>query len=220
MKHRLDRDGMAKRAAQELKDGDYVNLGFGIPNLCPPYAPEGVTFQTENGAIGYGPLVMEDELDKADFHYHDAIGRFWVPAPGMALFDVLTSFAMVRSGRMIVILGGLQVSEKGDLANWSTGGPLGGTIGGAMDLAFGSKRVIVTMEHTTREGEHRLLKQCTYPLTARECVDLIVTDLAVVKVVPEGLVLKEIAPGWSVDEIQQATGPRLIIAPDLKEIEI
>jgi 3-oxoacid CoA-transferase B subunit len=220
MKQRLDRNMIAKRAAQELKDGDYVNLGFGLPNLCPPYADEGVIFQTENGAIGYGPLVMEDEIEKADFHYHDAIGRFWVPAPGMACFDVLTSFAMIRSGRMIAILGALQVSEKGDLANWSSGGDSGGTIGGAMDLAFGSKRVIVTMDHTTREQEPRIVKECTYPLTYRQCVDLMVTDLAVIEVAPEGLLLKEVAPGWSVDEVQALTEPKLIPAPDLKEMEL
>jgi len=220
MKQRLERSGIAKRAAQEFRSGDYVNLGFGVPNLCPPYAHEGVTFQTENGAIGYGPLVMEDEIEKADFHYHDAIGRFWVPAPGMACFDVLTSFAMIRSGRMIAILGALQVSEKGDLANWSSGGDSGGTIGGAMDLAFGSKRVIVTMDHTTREQEPRIVKECTYPLTYRQCVDLMVTDLAVIKVTPEGLLLKEVAPGWSVNEVQALTEPELIPAPDLKEMEL
>ena len=220
MKQRLSRDLIAKRAARELKDGDYVNLGFGVPNLCPPYAHEGVTFQTENGAIGYGPLVMEDEIEKADFHYHDAIGRFWVPAPGMACFDVLTSFAMIRSGRMIAILGALQVSEKGDLANWSSGGDSGGTIGGAMDLAFGSKRVIVTMDHTTREQEPRIVKECTYPLTYRQCVDLMVTDLAVIKVTPEGLLLKEVAPGWSVNEVQALTEPEQIPAPDLKAMEL
>ncbi len=219
MKQRLDREGIAKRAAKELKDGDYVNLGLGMPNLCASYAVEGVIFQTENGAIGYGPLVPADESEKADFHYHDAIGRFWIPAPGMACFDVLTSFAMIRSGRMITILGGLQVSEKGDLANWSTGA-LGGTIGGAMDLAFGSKRVIVTMEHTTKEGKPRIVKECTYPLTAKECVDVIVTDLAVIKVTPQGLLLMEVVPGGTAEEVQALTEPELIVAPDLKEIEL
>ena len=220
MKQRLDREGIAKRAAKELKEGDYVNLGFGIPNLCADYADEGVIFQTENGAIGYGPLVSPDEPEKADFHYHDAIGRFWVPAPGMACFDVLASFAMIRSGRMTVILGALEVSEKGDIANWSTGGALGGTIGGAMDLAFGSKRVIVTMEHNTREGKPRIVKECTYPLTAKERVDLIFTDLAVIKVTPQGLLLMEVVPGWTVEEVQALTEPDLIVAPDLKEIEL
>ena len=219
MKQRLEREAIAKRAAMELRSGDYVNLGFGLPNVCAAYAEEGVVFQTENGAIGYGPLVPADQIEKADFHYHDAIGRFWIPAPGMACFDVVTSFIMIRSGRMITILGGLQVSEKGDLANWSTG-ETGGTVGGAMDLAFGSKSVIVIMEHNTREGKPRVVRECAYPLTAKQCVDLIVTDLAVVKVTPEGLVLRETAPGWTADEVQQLTEPRLIMAPDLKEMEL
>ena len=220
MKQRLDREGIAKRAAKELKDGDYVNLGLGIPNLCASYAVEGVIFQTENGAMGYGPLVPADESEKADFHYHDAIGRFWIPAPGMSVFDVLTSFVMIRSGRMTVILGALEISEKGDIANWSTGGALGGTIGGAMDLAFGSKRVIITMEHNTRDGKPRIVKECTYPLTAKECVDLIVTDLAVIKVTPQGLLLMEVVPGGTAEEVQALTEPELIVAPDLKEIEL
>jgi acetate CoA/acetoacetate CoA-transferase beta subunit len=219
MKQRLEREAIAKRAAMELRSGDYVNLGFGLPNVCAAYAEEGVVFQTENGAIGYGPLVPADQIEKADFHYHDAIGRFWIPAPGMACFDVVTSFIMIRSGRMITILGGLQVSEKGDLANWSTG-ETGGTVGGAMDLAFGSKSVIVIMEHNTREGKPRIVRECAYPLTAKQCVDLIVTDLAVVKVTPEGLVLRETAPGWTADEVQQLTEPRLIMASDLKEMAL
>jgi 3-oxoacid CoA-transferase B subunit len=219
MKPGLDRKGVAKRAAQELKSGDYVNLGFGMPNLVADYADKGVIFQTENGAIGYGPLVPSTDKESADFHYHDAIGRFWVPAPGMAVFDVLTSFAMIRGGRMIAVLGGLQVSEKGDLANWSTGGPQGGIIGGAMDLAFGAKKVIVTMGHTTKNGEPRILKKCTLPVTAKECVDLIVTDIAMIEVTPKGLVLKEVAPGWTPKEVQALTEPELKIAPDLKEIE-
>jgi 3-oxoacid CoA-transferase B subunit len=220
MKQRLDRNGIAKRTARELKSGEYVNLGFGIPNLVADYADKGVIFQTENGAIGYGPLVPSTDKESADFHYHDAIGRFWVPAPGMALFDVLTSFAMIRTGRMTAILGGLQVSEKGDLANWNTGGPEGGIIGGAMDLAFGAKKVIVTMGHTTKDGKPRILKKCTLPLTSIGCVDVIVTDIALIEVTPKGLVLKEVAPGWTAREVQELTGARLKIAPDLKEIAL
>ena len=220
-KQRLDRDIIAMRAAKELKDGDYVNLGLGIPNLCALYIPEGVIFQSENGALGYGPLVMEDEIEKAEFHYVDAGGRFWTPEPGMALFDLLTSFAMIRGGRLITILGGLQVSQKGDLANWNVSGDaLGGTIGGGMDLAVGAKRVIITMEHTTREGKPKIVKKCSYPLTARKCVDIIITDLAVIEVIPEGLLLKEVAPGWTVEEVQALTEPKLIMAPNLKEIEL
>lgn len=219
-KPRLDRMGITRRAAREMKPGDYVNLGFGMPNYCADYACAGVIFQTENGAVGYGPLVPSTDRESADFHYHDALGRFWVPAPGMALFDVLTSFAMIRGGRMITVLGGLQVSEKGDLANWSTGGRFGGTIGGAMDLAFGAKRVIVTMEHTTKDGKPRVVKKCSYPLTARECVSLIVTDIAVIDVTPKGLLLREVLEGWTPQEVQALTEPKLKVAPDLKAMEV
>ena len=221
MKQRLDRDTMGMRAAKELKDGDCVNLGFGIPTLCALYVPDGVRFETEAGLLGYGRLVMADEIDKADWHYIDASGRFCTPAPGMAIFDVVTSFAMIRSGRLISIMGGFQVSEGGDLANWNTGGDaLGGTIGGAMDLAVGSRMLIIIMEHTTKEGKPRIVKECTYPLTAKESVDLIVTDLAVIEVTPGGLLLKEVAPGWTADEIQGLTEAELIISPDLKEVEL
>lgn len=221
MKQRLDRETIAMRAAKELKDGDCANLGIGIPNLCALYIPEGVLFHTENGALGYGPLVREDEIEKADIHYIDAGARFWTPVPGMALFDIVTSFAMIRSGRLITILGGLQVSEKGDLANWNTGAdPLGGTIGGGMDLAVGAKRVIITMEHTTKEGKPKIVKECTAPLTAKECVDLIITDLAVIELTPDGLTLKEVAPGWTAEEVQALTEPKLMVAEDLKEIEL
>lgn len=221
MKQRLEREVIAMRAAKELRDGDYVNLGIGLPNLCALHIPEGVIFHSENGALGYGPLVMQDEVEKADQHYVDAGARYFTPAPGMAIFDLVISFAMIRSGRLITILGGFQVSENGDLANWNTGeDPLGGTIGGGMDLAVGAKRVIITMEHTTKDGKPKIVKQCTAPLTARECVDLIITDLAVIKVTPEGLLLKEVAPGWSAAEVQALTEPRLIVARDLKEIEL
>lgn len=221
MKQRLEREVIAMRAAKELEDGDYANLGIGIPNLCALHIPGGVLFETENGALGYGPLVMQDEAEKADQHFVDAGGRYFTPAPGMAIFDMVTSFAMIRSGRLVTILGGLQVSEKGDLANWNTGAdPLGGTIGGGMDLAVGSKRVIITMEHTTKEGKPKVVKECTAPLTAKECVDLIITDLAVIEVTPNGLVLKEVAPGWTAEEVQALTEPKLIVAEDLKEVEL
>ena len=221
MKQRLEREVIAMRAAKELRDGDYVNLGIGMPNLCALHIPEGVIFHSENGALGYGPLVMQDMVDKADQHYVDAGGRYFTPAPGMAIFDLVISFAMIRSGRLITILGGFQVSENGNLANWNTGeNPLGGTIGGGMDLAVGAKRVIITMEHTTKDGKPKIVKRCTAPLTARECVDMIITDLAVIEVTPEGLLLKEVAPGWSAAEVQDLTEPRLIVARDLKEIEL
>jgi 3-oxoacid CoA-transferase len=221
IRQRLDRETMAMRAAKELKNGDYVNLGMGIPGLCALHMPEGVIFQTENGALGYGLLVMEDEIEKADFHYVDAGGRFFRKAPGMALFDIIASFVMIRSGRLTSIMGALQVSEKGDLANWNPGGgTLGGTIGGGMDLAWGAKKVIIAMEHTTKDGKPKIVKECTYHLTAKECVDLIVTDLSVIQVTPEGLLLREVAPGWTVEEVQALTEPKLSVASDLKEIEL
>ncbi|UCC60070.1 MAG: 3-oxoacid CoA-transferase subunit B [Dehalococcoidia bacterium] len=221
MKQRLERETIAMRAAKELQDGDYANLGIGIPNLCALYVPEGVVFQSENGVLGYGPLVTLDEVEKADQHYVDAGARYFTQAPGMSVFDLVTSFAMIKSGRLISIMGGLQVSEKGDLANWNTtADPIGGPIGGAMDLAVGAKRVIITMEHMTKDGKCRIVRKCTYPLTAKECVDLVVTDLAVIEVTPKGLLLKEVAPGWTIKEVQELTEPELIIAPDLKEIEL
>ncbi len=221
VKQRLDRDTISMRAAKELKAGDYANLGVGIPNLCALYVPEGVIFQSENGAVAYGPLVMEDEIQRAEFHYVDSGGRFFTLVPGTAFFDVMISFLMIRGGRLVSILGALEVSAKGDLANWNTGGDaLGGTIGGGMDLAVGAKRVIVTMEHTTKDGKPKIVKKCSYPLTAKECVDLIVTDLAVIEVTQKGLVLKEVAPGWTAKEIQALTEPKLKIAPDLKEMEL
>lgn len=221
MKQRLDRNTIAMRAAKELKDGDYANLGRGLPSLCALYIPEGVIFQSENGLLGYGPLVMEDEIEKAELYYVDAGGRFLTPAPGMAVFDVVTSFVMISSGRLITILGALEVSEKGDLANWNAGtDALGGTIGGGMDLAVGAKRVIIAMEHTTKEGKPKIVKECIYPLTAKECVDLIITDLAVIEVAPQGLLLREVAPGWAAEEVQALTEPKLIVAEGLKEIEL
>jgi 3-oxoacid CoA-transferase B subunit len=221
VKERLDREVIAMRAAKELNEGDYVNLGIGIPNLCAHYLPEGVLFQTENGALGYGPLIREDEIEEADHHYVDAGGKYWRPIPGMALFDLVTSFAMIRSGRLTTILGGLQVSEAGDLANWNTGGgALGGTIGGGMDLAVGAKKVIVALEHTTKEGKPKIVKTCAYPLTARKCVDLIVTDLAVIEVTGKGLLLREVAPGWTAQEVQDLTEPRLIFADPVAEIDL
>ncbi|MBE0480918.1 MAG: succinyl-CoA--3-ketoacid-CoA transferase [Dehalococcoidia bacterium] len=220
-KQRLNRDAIAMRAAKELKSGDYANLGLGIPGLCALHTPKDVMFHIDIGALNYGPLLTSDEIDKADFHYHDSQGRFWSPVPGTAVFDVTTSFLMARSKRLISIMGGLQVSENGDLANWNTGGnALGGTIGGGMDHAHGAKRLIILMEHTTKKGEYRIVNKCTYPLTARECVDLIITDLAVIEVKLGGLLLKEIAPGWTFEEVQELTEPVLIPAPDLKEIEL
>lgn len=221
MKERLDEAVIAMRAARELKPGDYCNLGIGMPQACASYIPEGVYVQAENGVIGYGPLVTTDNPEQADAGLIDAGGKFYTPAPGMSFFDMLTSFAMIRSGRLLSILGGLQVSENGDLAIHS----LSDTdeypqVGGSMDLAWGAKKVIVAMTHTTKDGKPKLVKSLTYPLTAARCVDLIVTDLAVIEVTSAGLVLKEFAPGWTVEEIQSLTEARLSAAAGVKEMEL
>jgi 3-oxoacid CoA-transferase subunit B len=221
MKERLDELVMAMRAVRELKPGDYCNLGLGIPQMCAANLPEGVHVQAENGVIGYGPLVTTDNVEQADPGLVDAGAKFYTPAPGMSFFDMLTSFAMIRSGRMISILGGLQVSETGDLAihslSYNDEYP---QIGGSMDLAWGAKRVIVTMTHTNKEGKPKLVKSLTYPLTAAKCVNLIITDVAVIEVTDQGLILKEFAPGWSVDEIRSLTEARLSVSDDVKVMEL
>ena len=220
MKQRLDEETIALRVAKEFKDGEVVNLGYGIPSLVLNFIPEGrtVLFQCENGVLGAGPLAAPGEGDE---DLVNASGQYITPAPGMSIFDSVEAFNMIRGGHIdATVLGAYQVSEKGDLANWRTPERPGLGVGGAMDLAVGAKRLIVAMLHTTRDGKPKIVKECSYPLTARECVDLIVTDLAVIEVTKEGLVLKEIAPGWSEDEVQAVTEPKLIVAKDLKEIEL
>ena len=223
MKERLSEETIALRAAKEFQDGDCVNLGYGIPNLCALVVPEGrtVLLEAENGVLGYGPVLLEDEADRVDIRYVDAGARFFAPQVGMSFFDMGISFDMILGGRLdITVLGAFQVSEKGDLANWGRPGDVSRTIGGGMDLAIGAKRVIVAMEHVTKDGKPRILKECTYPLTGKECVNLIVTDIAVMEVTDRGLVLKEVAPGWTAEEVQAVTEPKLIVAEDLKEIEL
>jgi 3-oxoacid CoA-transferase B subunit len=221
MKARLDEQTMALRVAREFQDGMVINLGFGIPTLAANFIPEDkeVIFHSENGCLGYGP-TPENEEDE-DFHLVNATGQFATRKPGMCFFDHAESFSMIRGRHIdLCVLGGLQVSEKGDLANWTTVAGRPGNIGGAMDLAFGAFRLIVVMKHTTRDNQPKILKQCTYPLTAPRCVSLIVTDIAVIEVTPDCLVLKETAPGWQAAEIQELTEPQLKVTPDLKEIEI
>ncbi len=220
MKVRLDEQTIALRAAREFTDGSVVNLGYGMPGLCANYIPEGRTvfFQSENGMLGYGNLSTDVEKD---YEMINASDQPVTPLPGMCFFDSGISFDMIRGGHIdIVVLGAYQVSEKGDLANWGRPGRPATGMGGGMDLAAGAKKVIVTMLHTTREGTPRVVKNCTYPLTARQCVGLIITDLAVIEVTGEGLVLKELAPGWTFPEVQNLTEARLIPAADLKEIEL
>jgi 3-oxoacid CoA-transferase B subunit len=220
MKNRLDEPTIALRAAREFTDGAVVNLGYGMPGLCADAIPEGRTlfFQSENGMLGYGSLASDAEKD---YEMINASDQPVTPRPGMCFFDSAASFDMIRGGHIdIVVLGAYQVSEKGDLANWGRPGRAATGMGGGMDLAAGAKKVIVTMRHTTKTGEPRIVKNCTYPLTARRCVSLIITDLAVIEVTGEGLVLKEIAPGWTAAEVQDLTGARLTPAADLKEIEL
>lgn len=222
MKERLSREAMAMRIAKELFDGAVVNLGIGIPTLVSSFVPEGMTviYHTENGALGFGPVVTaEDMAEKADIDLVNASGQYVSPQPGMCFFHHADSFTMIRGGHVdMTVLGALQVSEKGDLANWMFPGRGVGNIGGGMDLAFNARNVIIAMEHVTKDGKPKLVKECTVALTAPECVDLIVTDIAVIEVKDKSLILKEIAPGWTVDEVQALTEARLRVASDLKEI--
>jgi 3-oxoacid CoA-transferase B subunit len=220
MKSRLDEPTIALRAAREFPDGSVVNLGYGMPGLCADAIPEGRTifFQSENGMLGYGGLAADAEKD---YEMINASDQPVIPSPGMCFFDSAASFDIIRGGHIdVVVLGAYQVSEKGDLANWERPGRPATGMGGGMDLAVGAKKVIVTMLHTTKSGEPRVVKNCTYPLTAPRCVRLIVTDLAVIEVAGGGLVLREIAPGWTVPEVQGLTGASLMPAADLKEIEL
>jgi len=221
MKERLDEQTMALRVAKEFKDGMIINLGFGIPTLAANFIPEGieVIFHAENGCLGYGPMPTTPEQE--DFHLVNATGTFATPRPGMCFFDHAESFTMIRGRHIdLCVLGGMQVSEKGDLANWTIQLGRPGNIGGAMDLAFGAHHLIAVMTHTTKNSEPKVLKECTYPLTAPRCVNLIVTDISVIEVTPDGLLLKETAPGWTAAEVQALTEPKLKIAPDLKQMEL
>ena len=219
-KFKLDRQTMALRVAREFQDGDYVNLGIGIPVLASNYVPAGrdVVFHGENGILGFGQVYNWGEGDQ------DCVnpsGQAVEIIPGTVCFGHDESFAIVRGGHLDVsVMGGLQVSEKGDLANWLVPERQIGTIGGAMDLAIGAKRLIIVMNHVTKEGQPRIVKKCTYELTGVECVKLLVTDIAVIEVTKKGMVLKEVAPGWTPAEVQELTEPKLIVAPDCHDIEL
>ncbi len=219
-KERLDREVIAMRVAKELPDGACVNLGIGIPTLVSGYVPEGMTvlYHSESGVLNCGPLADEGE---EDIDLINAGGQFLKMVPGMSFFSSADAFAMIRGGHIdVTVLGALQVSEVGDLANWMLPERGVGNIGGAMDLAMGAGRVIVAMEHTDRNDRPKIVKECSYPTTARGCVSLIVTDIAVIEVTVEGLVLKEVAPGWTAEDVQELTEARLMLSPDLKEIEL
>ena len=209
-KPRLSREQIAQRAARELTDGAYVNLGWGIPNLIATYLPKGVTvyFHSENGILGMGRRAAPGEED------YDLVDAMKVPVtliPGASFFHQADAHLMTRGGHLdVAVLGAFQVSEKGDLANWKVPGAKGiGNIGGAMDISAGAKNLIVCMEHNTKDGAPKIVKQCSYPLTGIECVNTIITDLAVIDVTAEGLVLREAAPGWSADDVQAQTEAKL-----------
>jgi 3-oxoacid CoA-transferase subunit B len=219
---RLTRAQVACRVAQELPDGGIVNLGIGIPAMCADYIPAGVQirYHAENGMLGFGALAPDSEGDP---NVMDAAGKFPYVVPGMAFFDSAESFALIRGGHIdVTVLGALQVSRTGDLANWKIPARGIGSIGGGMDLAANAKRVIVAMEHTDRKGNPKIVDHCTFPLTAPTCVDQIVTDIAVIDVLPDGwgMVLREVAPGWNAESVQALTEPKLTIAANLRQIKV
>ncbi len=209
-KPRLTEEQMAARVALDIEDGSFANLGIGMPMLVSTHLPQGrrVIFQAENGILGAGPHAAKGQEDP---DLSNAGDEYITALPGAAFFDSVASFDMIRGGHLdVTVLGGFQVAESGDLANWKLPTRKVGSYGGALDLAVGAKRVIVLMKHTTREGEARLVRQCTYPLTGKGCVSRVVTDLAVVDVTPQGFALREVAPGWSAAEVQALTEARLI----------
>lgn len=216
---KLTREQIAQRAARELEDGQYVNLGTGMPVLIVQFIPAGweVILHAENGMMGYGPI---DDPAEAHPDLISAGSTFVKPLPGASYFDSATAFGMIRGGHIDVsIMGGLQVSERGDLANWAIPGRTLGGVGGAMDLVAGARRLIILMEHVAKDGVPKIVRECSYPLTGKQVVDLVITDIAVIEITPEGLVLREVAPGWTPEAVQELTEPRLIVAPDLREID-
>jgi len=218
---RLDEQTMALRAVKEFPDGAVVNLGVGIPTLCSMYVPpeKEVLFHSENGVLGFGPVITDP--DQADLDLINAGVQPVSRKPGMSFFEHAESFAMIRGGHVdVAVLGAIQVSERGDLANWLLPGKKVGSLGGGMDLAFCARKVIALTTHTTKDGRPKIVRRCSEPLTAPQAVDLIITDVAVIDVTDGGLLLREVAPGWTMEEVQALTEPELRAAPDLKAMEL
>ena len=216
----LSRDQIAMRVAQEFKDGDYVNLGIGIPTLAASFVPEGISvmLQSENGLLGMGPYPHEDELDADMIN----AGKETVTAiTGASIFNSAESFAMIRGGHVdFTVLGAFEVDVNGNIASWMIPGKLVKGMGGAMDLVAGAKNIIVTMTHTDKRGNPRLLSECTLPLTGVNCITRIITDLAVLEVVDGAFLLKERAPGVTVEDIQAKTGGKLVVSENVTEMQV
>jgi len=216
----LPKDVIAMRVAKELENGQVVNLGIGIPSLCSQYIPrdKDVIFHSENGVLNFGPLAEASEINP---DLINAAGYSLLPYPGMYFMGSDTAFSMIRGSHVdVAVLGALQVSQHGDLANWKIPERGIGNVGGAMDLAAGARKVIVAMQHLDPFGNPKIVLNCSYPITGQRCVSLVVTDVSVIEISLKGMILKELAPGWSVQDVQEITGSRLIIADDLSEIEL